>query len=158
MELRVVREAFRRALPAVAALLAVGALVLAVLRAQAPPQGPAPVVWDKEACAHCRMLIGDPSFAAQIQTRGGQVLNFDDPGCLLEYASAAKVEARSVWFHHAREPRWIPEEQVVFSPVSPTPMGYGLGAFDHGETAGLGIDAAREHVLAQSRKREHALP
>lgn len=150
------RDGIRRALPLAAALLAVGALVLAVLRAQAPPQGPVDVAWDKEACAECRMLIGDPSFAAQIQTEDGRVLDFDDPGCLLVHSHESPVHARAIWFHHAREPRWIPGDRVVFAPVSSTPMRYGLGAFERGEVQGLDLEAARAFVLAQARQREHA--
>ena len=49
------------------------------------PQGPVPVVWDGEVCGHCKMHVGDPRFAAQLQTTAGDVLNFDDPGCLFEH-------------------------------------------------------------------------
>ena len=49
--------------------------------------GPQPIVWDHETCAECGMHIGNPAYAAQIQTREGRVLNFDDPGCLLLYVA-----------------------------------------------------------------------
>ena len=112
--------------------LGLALLVWALLRAQALPSGPEPVAWDREPCARCRMLIGQPGFAAQLQTRDGRVLFFDDPGCLLLYRSERDPELHAAWFHHRAEERWIPLERVAFVPVPSSPMGYDLAAVDTG--------------------------
>jgi copper chaperone NosL len=121
-----------------------------------PSDGPRPIVWNKEACAHCHMLIGDPHFAAQIQTADGAVYDFDDPGCLLLFrASHPEIDVRATWYHHVREDRWIPGERVAFvrSPA-PTPMGYGLGAVERGtQTAALDPRAALEAVQRREAAR-----
>jgi copper chaperone NosL len=129
-------RALRAALAAAALLLACG-----------PAQGPVPIVWDAEACAHCRMLISEPAFAAQLVAEDGSVESFDDPGCLLALLSERRP--RAVWFHHLREERWIPGERVAFVPVPRTPMGYGLGAVDAGSEGALGLEAARARIAAR---------
>src|SRR5262245_64913286 len=125
------RRPLRRAFAAAAFLAACGP----------PAQGPAPIAWDEEACAHCRMLISDPAFAAQLRAEDGSVESFDDPGCLL--AQLGERHPREVWFHHLREERWIAGDRVAFELVPQTPMGYGLGAVDTGSVGALDLEAAR---------------
>ncbi|MBZ4414999.1 hypothetical protein [Myxococcus sp. RHSTA-1-4] len=109
-----------------------GGLGLALAWTERLPEGPVPVAWDREACAHCRMHVGEPAFAAQLQLADGRVLNFDDPGCLLRYEAEARPAVHAAWFRHVREDRWIPGARVAFVQVSPTPMGYGVGAVEAG--------------------------
>ena len=91
-------------------LTAVGALAMLVaLVACRRAEGPEPIAFDRESCAHCRMLISDPAFAAQLQTEDGQVFDFDDPGCLMRFREERAPRVRAVWFHHVREDRWLPE-------------------------------------------------
>ena len=65
--------------PGLARAFLVGALLAACGRSSQP----APIAFDREPCAHCRMLISDPAFAAQLENADGEVASFDDPGCLL---------------------------------------------------------------------------
>jgi copper chaperone NosL len=130
-----------------AARAAVSAGLAAAALACAPAEGPQPIAWDREPCAHCRMLIGDPAFAAQLATAEGVVASFDDPGCLLS-AEASYPGARALWFHHLREDRWIAADRVAFVRVPRTPMGFGLGAVDPGEPGALSLAQAREAVAA----------
>ena len=139
-----------------ALLLLAGAGVLArgVLRAPLPT-GPQPIAWGHATCARCGMTIQGPDFAAQLQTRGGDVLDFDDPGCLLLYVLEKHPDVHAIWFHHQYLDQWIPSDDVTFYPASPTPMNYGLGALRQEEGAGLSFDAATEQarVREQVRKR-----
>ncbi len=127
--------------------IATGALVAAC----GPPAGPAPIAWDEEPCAQCRMLISEPGFAAQLRAEDGSVESFDDPGCLL--ARQRERRTREIWFHHLREERWIPGDRVAFEPVSRTPMGYGLGAVDAGTEGALDLEAARGRVAERGAGR-----
>lgn len=124
------------------------ALALWLLTACGPPEGPQPIVWDREPCAYCRMLISEPRFAAQLHTATNEVLSFDDPGCLLAWQDGHPEPARALWFHHLREERWIPGTEVAFERVTPTPMGYGLGAVDAGGPGALSLAEARAAVAA----------
>jgi hypothetical protein len=125
------------------AIVVVGSLVAFVLHAQRLPEGPEPIAWDREACAHCRMLIGEPGFAAQLQTRDGQVLSFDDPGCLFEHLGDEVAGVHAIWFHHADEDRWLRAEETGFRRVARSPMGFGLAAVALDEPHELTVEAAR---------------
>ena len=95
------------------------------------------------------MHVGEPRFAAQLQTKQGDVLNFDDPGCLLQYQNVNKREVHAIYFHHLREDRWLTEAEVGFVSVDPTPMGYNLGAVPKEAAAALSFQEARQRVQAK---------
>jgi copper chaperone NosL len=114
---------------------------------------PAPIVYDREPCAHCRMLISEPRFAAQLETAHGEIRSFDDPGCLLAELDAAS-NARRVWFHHVREDRWLDGADVAFEEVAETPMGYGLGAVDAHTPGAIPLESARTRVRARGEQQQ----
>ena len=117
-----------------------------------PADGPAAIAYDRQPCAHCGMLISEPGFSAQLQLEGEDPLSFDDPGCLLRYRAEQQPRWRAAWYHHAREPRWIPESGVAFERFPGTPMGYGLVAVDLGTAGALALDEAERHVRALHRE------
>jgi len=141
---------------ALAVLAALGAALLGwgLLRSQSLPSGPEPVAFDRAPCTRCGMLIGEPAFAGQLQTRDGRVLDFDDPGCLLLYLRERDPDVHAVWLHHHAEDRWIPQDRVAFVPVPATPMGYGLGAVERGG-ATLSWDEALARAAASEDRRRH---
>lgn len=91
------------------------------------PDAPTTIDFDHEPCAHCRMLIGDPRYAAQLVTDAGDVLDFDDPGCLLRYVADVHPAVHRMFFHDARGAGWLVGPDVAFV-VATTPMGYGYAA------------------------------
>ena len=138
-------------LPVALALLAVaGALLFVavnVLAAGARPSGPVDVVWDREVCAHCRMHIGEPAFAAQLQTSDGRVLSFDDPGCAFQLIDQSAPEVAALYFRHCREDRWIAATEAAFVRVAQSPMGFGYGAVVATDTDAIPFEAVRADVL-----------
>jgi len=130
-------------------LAALAALALA-LPACGPPEGPQPIAWDREPCAHCRMLISEPAFAAQLHLSDGAVESFDDPGCLFARLEARPARVHALWFHHLREDRWLPGDGVAFERVAPTPMDFGFGAVDPGTPEALSIEAVRTELRARA--------
>ncbi len=134
---------------AVVVLVALGALVV---RAQRPPVGVEPVAWDRAACAYCRMHVGDPRFAAQLQTEEGEVLDFDDPGCLMRYANERHPRVRAMYFHDSREDLWRPRDQTGFVPGASTPMGYGLSATRRGAPGAISYEEAVARVTARGER------
>jgi copper chaperone NosL len=139
----------RRALGSLAAIL-----LLAALGACGRSEGPHPIAWDREACTHCHMLIGDPAFAAQLETADGETPAFDDPGCLLAYLAERRPRVSAMFFHHLREDRWIPGDRVAFVQVARSPMGYGLGAVDAGTPGSFSLERAEALVVARDAARE----
>lgn len=107
-------------------------LALFLLACAARAGGPRPIAWDREACAHCHMLVGDPRTAAQIDLGDGEALSFDDPGCLFAYLEAHHPQGATLWFHHRSQERWLRGDAVAFVDGR-TPMGYGKVAVDPGE-------------------------
>ncbi|HEU4728080.1 MAG TPA: hypothetical protein VFT22_09335 [Kofleriaceae bacterium] len=115
------------------ALLAlVAALVMTLVTAacRTLPDEPTAIAYDREICAHCHMLIGDPRYAAQLVTDEGDVLDFDDPGCALAYLARTPRHVHRLWFRDSAHDRWIAAADVRFVRGAVTPMGYGLAATD----------------------------
>jgi copper chaperone NosL len=124
-------------------------LAALALAACARSEGPQPIAWDREPCAHCRMLISEPGFAAQLETAEGEVRSFDDPGCLLAELASRSPQPRALWFHHAQQERWLAGTQVGFVPAESTPMGYGLAAVDASAPGALSLAQAQARVAAR---------
>ncbi len=144
----------RRLLVAVVAVAVVAALLrLGVLWTHALPDGPQPVAWDRATCARCRMLVGEPHFAAQLQTRDGAVLDFDDPGCLLLYLHEHDAAVHAIYLHHRAEERWLSREEAGFLPSGPSPMGYDLGVVERSHPGAVGWNEALEQSLAREGAR-----
>jgi hypothetical protein len=141
-------EAALRAFPS-AARTAARAALLAL--AACAPEGPAPVAWDRVACAHCRMLVSDPRFAAQLQLTSGEVLFYDDPGSLLLDRATRGRPARAAWFHDSAGEGWLAESEVTFASGAETPMGYGYAAVRTGSVDGALDVAAVLAALAGRR-------
>lgn len=120
-----------------------------LVRAQARPQGPVPIVWDQQACADCRMHIGEPGFAAQVQLEDGRVLDFDDPGCAIRWLDGHPDPVRALWLHHHTEDRWLGREQAGFVAVPVSPMGYGLATVARDQPGALPWDQAVARVRAR---------
>ena len=126
---------------ALAALLALAACA---------PEGPAAVAFDRVACAHCRMLVSDPRFAAQLTLESGEVLFYDDPGCLLLDRVERARKTRAAWFHDSAGEGWLAEAEVAFVRGAETPMGYGYAAVRAGSVAGA-EDAAAVLAALEAR-------
>jgi hypothetical protein len=98
------------------------------------PDQPTPIAWDREACAHCHMHIGDPRHAAQLVTEQGEVVSFDDPGCAIRWVVEHHPAVHRFWVHGDGD-AWIPAQEVGFVTGGATPMASGLLAVEAG-TAG----------------------
>jgi len=129
------------ALAAVAAIMAFIRFNEATL-----PEGAVPVVWDGEVCGHCKMHVGDPRFAAQLQTSEGDVLNFDDPGCLFDYLGSHELSVHAIYFRNHLEDGWLPESEAGFLPAQESPMGYGIRAVPKGTPDARDMGWAKETV------------
>jgi copper chaperone NosL len=74
------------------------------------------------------MLVSDPQTAAQLVTRAGERLHFDDVGCLVEHV-AARVGL--VWVRDVRG-QWVDAHRARYRGGESTPMGYGFVADERG--------------------------
>lgn len=118
------------------------------------PDGPVEVVWDSEVCTHCKMHVGDPRFAAQLQTEDGRVLNFDDPGCLFEYLSRNPTSRHALFFREHDGDYWLAESEAEFVSVPDSPMGYQIGAVRNGTEGGHDLEWAKARALNRGDPQE----
>lgn len=130
------------------------AIGLLVMRAQTAPRSVRPIVWDKQACEHCKMAISEPAFAAQLQTEDGRVLDFDDPGCLFLYEAEHHPQVRVRYFHAQEGDDWLSGDEVAFASGARSPMGYDLGAVRRGTPGALSYEEAVQKVQGDVAKQE----
>ncbi len=109
------------------------------------PGQPPRVRYGREACAACRMIISEETTAAALRTQTGDVLHFDDIGCLVRALQQTQAPATEVWVHDAASGSWIDGRRAFYveSHETSTPMGSGLLAFATREAAEA---AARDHA------------
>ena len=132
-------------------VVAGGILALVIAHTEALPRGPEPVVWDRTPCSECGMAVSEKGFAAQLQITDGEVLDFDDPGCLFQYLSKASPKVHEIYFHHVREDRWIRRDRAAFIVAGPSPMGYDLGAVDIGKEGAVSFEQAMRQATPATR-------
>ncbi len=102
---------------------------------------PVPIVWGEDACEHCHMTITDPRFAAELLTRTGKVMRFDDIGCLAEFSMGDRVtedQVHSRWVMDYLHPEeFLSVEDAIFlhSDSLRTPMNHGVLAVRPGPAA-----------------------
>ena len=107
-------------------------------------QDPKPIHINSDECAHCKMMITDPRFAAQIVNSQGKSITFDAIECMVRYYTANEetYTGARLWVSDFRNPgRWIAADDAVFvkSEVIQSPMGESLLALPSEQ-------AAEEHM------------
>ncbi len=111
--------------------------LLAVSCSHAPDYSPRKVNYDRDVCAQCLMGIADQQYAVQAINAYGDVLWFDDIGCLNEYmktpnwkkfVGGKKVQ---IWVGDSQHKgKWLDAEKCWYTFGKHTPMGYGYSAVD----------------------------
>lgn len=111
--------------------------------AQGPPP-PAPLDTANEACRHCRMMVSDVHYAAQIVAPAEEPLFFDDIGCLRDFLAQRPSLRKGAIAYVAdhRTGAWVPAARAVYTKVETlaTPMGSHLIA--HADAASREADPA----------------
>jgi copper chaperone NosL len=119
-------------------------LALALAACTRGPAQPGVLDTRNDACAHCRMAVSDPRFAAQLAAPGEEPRFFDDLGCLRDWlARKPPLPRGAVAFvadHRTRQ--WVRASRAVFThqPGLETPMSSHLLA--HGNAASRDADPA----------------
>jgi copper chaperone NosL len=132
----------RRALQALAAFSLVAACANDGRTAVEP-------VWGKQACAHCAMVLSDRRFGAQVVTREGDRLFFDDPGCMVLFLRDRGVAPARAWVRDAESGRWLDAEAARYVAGAPSPMDFG---FEARAADGVAWDSMRTHVIEKAKR------
>lgn len=98
---------------------------------------PPKILYGRDICAQCRMIIQDERFACAVVSADQRYLKFDDIGCLTEHEKKQIVRDPRSWVHDAATGGWVVKNEARFVHVRDwvTPMGYGLAAFASAEGA-----------------------
>jgi len=94
--------------------------------------GPVEIIYDRDVCERCRMIISDRYHAAQIREPvSRKVYKFDDIGGAIiwlqdkPYKDDLKTE---IWVAHHKTGEWLAAKTAWYLPGSITPMAYGFSA------------------------------
>lgn len=96
---------------------------------------PAPIRLGKDECAHCKMILTDPKFGAEIITKTNKIYKFDDVNCLNNYIHDKEKIAAQInlifFVDYAQEGKFILAEKACFLQTNElnSPMGGAVAAF-----------------------------
>jgi copper chaperone NosL len=110
---------------------------------------PAPIAYDHVACDHCGMMVSDARFAAQLTTREGERLEFDDPACVFQYIAQEGPLLAHAWFRDSSAPEdaWLDWQEVAFVAATGAPMNGGVAAVPVGTEGSFSFSEASTRVL-----------
>lgn len=138
----------RRALVLIAAGAASG---LALSGCWDDDTGPTRLLYDRDTCDLCRMMISDRRFAAQLRDPQGQPHRFDDIGCALNWLhlqSYATNPAVPIWVNDYQTPEtWLVARDAQFLRGFLSPMNYGFAALATSHPDAISFAAMRQTVL-----------
>ena len=110
--------------------------LLLCLSLSACNQGPEPISYGKDACAHCKMSIMDDKFAAEIITAKGKIHKFDAIECMIDFIQDIQEinvpEASFLAMNMAQPGNFIDAKKAYFlkDKAFKSPMGGNLAAFE----------------------------
>jgi len=97
--------------------------------------GPKPINYGQDQCAHCRMTVSDARFGSQLVTTKGRAYQFDDVQCLIAFVKAGTVGSGDVAAYYlpdyTNENKLLPAEKLFFlkSESLKSPMRGDIAAF-----------------------------
>jgi copper chaperone NosL len=96
-------------------------------------QSPREINFDRNVCVLCLMGLADPKYSAQSINTRGDVVWFDDLGCLIfwmEKPGWEKFEGENAvsYIADSETGEWLKVEEVWYTFGKQTPMGYGYSA------------------------------
>ena len=98
------------------------------------PEGPDPIILNKDICSFCKMNISDGHFGAEIITEKGRIFKFDDISCMMAYKSQhqdSKIKNHYV-HHYTGDNELIPAENAYYiqGGTLKSPMAGNVAAFN----------------------------
>jgi hypothetical protein len=123
--------------------LAAATLAFACARTDAPSDP----VWGREPCAHCRMIVSDKRYAAQLVASGERHF-FDDVGCMVLWLDDQTAQPERLWVRLGD--RWTDAVTARYADGAKTPMDFG---FEAAEDGGVSWSTVKERVAAKRKER-----
>ena len=106
---------------------------------------------ETDVCYMCNMSITHIDYAGQIVKKNGDVVVFDDIGCLMEYIHEnGENEIGASFIRDMNSKTWldVKDASYVYSEDNWTPMNFGVLAFASEEAAQIYIDEQSGKLLS----------
>ncbi|MEI7431379.1 MAG: hypothetical protein WCL27_13070 [Betaproteobacteria bacterium] len=131
-------------------------------KADGLPEGMQPIVWDRDTCSRCSMVISDRRFG--VEMRGGTkntVFKFDDIGCAVFWMRDKFAD--HPWMTEASTKLWVSdlnsrgadikwlEARAAHYVTRTSPMAYNQAAVAQPQAGSMDFASMSEHVLAKGR-------
>lgn len=87
-------------------------------------------LWEREGCAHCRMVLSEKRFAVQRILPDGQVHYYDDIVCAMKHNHPH--DEGKLYVRPDGGDDWVPAEAATYESGLRTPMNSGFGAVKSG--------------------------
>ncbi len=100
---------------------------------------PSPIRIGKDECTHCKMILTDPKFGAEIITKTNKLYKFDDVNCLNNYIkNNRKIQSQINFIYfvdYAKEGGFVQSDKGFFlqSEEIRSPMGSAIAVFSNTE-------------------------
>ncbi len=147
-------------IPLLLILIAVMSLASACFRNR--DQGPREINFDRDICATCLMGLAERNFTAQSVNTHGDVVWFDDLGCLVKYMETddwEKFDGKDAisYIADSKTGEWINVNDAWFTFGDHTPMGYGYSAHKHITDSSYNFETTRQRIADGLTMREEFL-
>ena len=120
-------------------------------------EAPIEIHWGKDTCEHCRMIIKDQHFGAQI--RGGpenKVYLFNELGSAMMWLDKqpwSNNNTTKIWVIDYNTGYWLDARFANYLPEQPTPMNYGFSAIKSPMKGSVNFETARRRLMAKKQGR-----
>jgi copper chaperone NosL len=104
-----------------------------------------PIVFGKEACAHCKMIIMDQRFSCEFINSKGRIYKFDDAACMVKFIKENGIDEKTtnVYVADFNAPATVingKEAKFVLSGTFLSPMNGNMAAFGGDQTLDMPED------------------
>ncbi len=141
----------------------VSLVALVISCSQEPDYSPRTVNYERDICAQCLMGIADSLWAVQAINAQGDVLWFDDIGCLFEYMQSdnwkkfVNNQKVQLWVGDSENGGWIDAQKAYYNFGKHTPMGYGYSAVPVANDSTFTFDQIQKRIKEGKTMRESFL-
>jgi hypothetical protein len=98
-------------------------------------------------CSECNMDIADLNYTAELITKDGITYFFDDIGCVVLWLKDHSLKDSKIVTKTLDTNRWVDIKKAYYSRTAPSPMGYGMGAYEHNSSSRISYEEMRLLML-----------
>ncbi len=125
-------------------------------------QSPREINFERDECQHCLMGLAEKNYSAQSVNIHGEVIWFDDLGCLISYMDSSDWEKFGgdeavSYIADSQTGEWLNVNDAWFTFGDHTPMGYGYSAHKIKTDSSYNFETTRQRIADGITLREEFL-